>query len=467
MGFFKRNWFVILCAVVGLAGVGLMVAFVSMMTNIQDEMEVAVALHSSLEKLQKDPPNREMIAAVERTTEHVKRQHADVLDQANKRNRREPLRDDVFPRVASIEVPFLFKNDYRAAFLAMMRELNPRAPEGSTEDSFHTPTPREIEQWDERIKRRLAEEAEQRVAAPGGGKPAPGRPGRPPAAPDPAEKKVSAEEEARRDKVRMAMIAKARSLDCYVNRDSFVIHEVYYLDELFKERDIWAAQMSLWVQQDVVRAIAEVNNQAAEAIARRNEALPEGARPVRADVSTMPVKHLVGIRLLAEDGIYDGAESAEGAAAKTASLPPTFTDRSSNELFDVIPFSVELIADQRDIPLIIDRIAQANFFTPVNVSYTELSRQDRLAGNLLYGHEPCIRVDLDFEGYYFRETYHYRMPKDKPEASAGDQETDPDEESEDQLEDYPFMPEAVRERVVADASMAGSHRGFSQSSSGR
>ena len=48
-------------------------------------------------------------------------------------------------------------------------------------------------------------------------------------------------------------------------------------------------------------------------IAERNKTLPSGARPLRADVSTMPVKRLVAIDLLAGDDVYETSIGGGGA----------------------------------------------------------------------------------------------------------------------------------------------------------
>jgi hypothetical protein len=284
----------------------------------------------------------------------------------------------------------------------------------------------------------------------------------------------------------LASIAKARGIYCYVGVDSFQRHDIFFASGSIDEAAMWAAQVALWVQQDVVTALAAVNSQAAALIEARNQVAGNGgSQPQRIDVSTMPVKHLQSIALTAKGDVYLSLGGAPGAggpgggpggpvggipAPQVAAGPGpglSFTERQGNELFDVVPFQVKLICDQRDLPQIIDEVAKVNFYTLVNVSYdraamgggTRAAASMRGAAEYLYGHEPVVLAVLDFEGYFFREAYHYRRP-DQPATQPKPDDADSPMTDEDSLDKYPFMPENVRTLVANGMGMMSLHKGF-------
>lgn len=92
-------------------------------------------------------------------------------------------------------------------------------------------------------------------------------------------------------------------------------------------------------------------------------------------------------------------------------LKPSFTGRTSDDQFDVVRFSVQLIADQRDLLRVADAITRANFYQLVSLNYDAgpVGGQD---GPYLYGDAPVVRATYDFEGFMARKAYEELMPED-------------------------------------------------------
>ena len=171
----------------------------------------------------------------------------------------------------------------------------------------------------------------------------------------------------------------------------------------------------------------------------------------------MPVKHVASLELRLPEQIYEIGMGGESAGGLPDFGSVSFTGRSSNADFDVVPFKVVLVIDQRDLALVINEIARANFYTALNVNYSVVPSptSDDAAIGYLYGHEPIVLADLDFEGYFFREAYHHRWPE------GGPREVEPGEPP-DELTDHPFMPDVVRAALdgAEGMGMMGLHASF-------
>lgn len=173
---------------------------------------------------------------------------------------------------------------------------------------------------------------------------------------------------------------------------------------------MWAAQVTLWVQDDILGALAKVNENAAKQ-------LPEKDRWV----GNLPVKHLQGIWLggyvppaEAAGAPVFGHSSAQAGAAPTGPPPgypaAVFTNRGTMDGVDVIQFALQLVVDAHALPAIIDEICAAGFYTPLNVSYQVISPNPSLEG-YIYGSSGLIRVRLEFEGCFLRKKYEKWMPE--------------------------------------------------------
>ena len=89
------------------------------------------------------------------------------------------------------------------------------------------------------------------------------------------------------DPVYRARVTKARSILCYYDEGTFHRSPLVFQEEAPPPEEMWFAQVGLWIQEDVARAIAELNGEAANQVT--------GTDPC---VQDLPVKRLVFVRVL-------------------------------------------------------------------------------------------------------------------------------------------------------------------------
>jgi hypothetical protein len=202
-----------------------------------------------------------------------------------------------------------------------------------------------------------------------------------------------------------ASIKQARSGRCYANRETFMLPELLNKDEAPTADAMWYAQMMLWIEQDVVSALAAVNQAAAQTLA--------GETPW---VGNMPVKHFQ--RIMVGNYVPPHVEGgvARGGSGGTSEGPPNnssavFTKRGSGDGVDAVQFSLDLYLNPQFLPAVINEISKTGFYTPLLINYTAYSPTTELIG-FVYGSQPVIRANLLFEGCFLRSKYEKWMPPD-------------------------------------------------------
>lgn len=417
MDFVRRNLFLILCGVGAVVGIGLGVTGLRAMPNVVKKMEEAAGVHKALESLQ--PVNPSFIAAEEHRIKTIQEDHAKVLERAKQLYRYEPLVAGLFPKAAAEK-----RIEFRTKYGEAMRELL---------DSLHwggPPTPADIEAMKDKIDN---EKAAQKF----GGEPT--APASAAAVGMHTQAEVLTKIGAKNDQTARAAIAAAQKIYCYaVNffedkppdrvaslefwssmKDSGTV-------EAPETDDVWRAQISYWIQKDVVEAIAAVNEEAGEA-----------AKQAREDqwVGIMPVKEVISIRVSdyvpPQSSLFLPAQPVGyGAALPPGSAESVFTGTASGNSYEVVQFTVKLIMDQRDIPLLVERLCNDSFLTLLRVSYKSVPVNKAMTGKV-YGAEPTVMVVLEFESVMLSEVFRPLMPKevcDKydwikcPEHKADDEE---------------------------------------------
>ncbi len=288
------------------------------------------------------------------------------------------------------------------------------------------------------------------------------------------DKDPDAEKPAGEDPQRVAQIKRAQSIHCYVGdtvEETFtVIPGACDVPEKANPLVMWQAQLTLWIQQEVCLALADVNNAAVKKIKASQENAP-------IDVTTLPVKRIIRLsvgnyrskgpaRQAAEtekggrsgktkkskgrrrdkttpEGAKGGALSGgnlgklmgagrntarttkreeSGASGETIALGlsltgPVWTGREGDQHLDVVPVGMKLIVDERYLLQVIDRICRMNFYVFTQVSYRRLERED-LEGPYVYGPSPLIEVSMTFDRYFYTnvEAYKGLMPPSVHEA---------------------------------------------------
>ena len=449
MDFIRRYLFELACGVVGVAGIVAAAIAYTGYNDIRAELSDAASLARQLEQYRgpQDLCNKQVIAFELQRNEQVDRQLEQVTEAAKQMNQHQPLRDDVFPEPPTRrqDSPFLFRTDYKEKFKQLLDMLQA----GDAPDSD------EIQDMQERInqEQRIPEDQVLGLAPSAGSSRGRGRlkptdyvPPKDMAGPWSAGgAEVSIEELARTNAAVRAALVKAARIRMYANLDSFdIVDNVYIEGPQPTLMDMWSAQMKLWVQENVVRGLAEANEQAA----RRVEA--DGGR---ANVANLPVKHLRAIAVsdyvesLGEAGAaagvgkggdvrgtrmpYVGAGAdaikmaggmGRGGSSGLGGAADSFTQRASNDLYDVMQCRVEMVVDARELLGVINAICRQDFITPINVTF-EAMEPDATFTDYIYGAAPILQATVDFECCFFRELCEPLMPEEvkvlRGMASAG------------------------------------------------
>lgn len=180
---------------------------------------------------------------------------------------------------------------------------------------------------------------------------------------------------------------------------------------------MWLAQMGLWVQQDVVNAIAKLNQSAT-------------------NVDTAVVKELVEIFVPTDRSMYVLPNAAAGAGGGTtpaagagpdaaaASAVPASTDtdpfprdysvsqtgRVCNGVYDVVQFDVVLNVQAKDVERVIQELERSRLIT-VNQAEVQAVNSDAMKfQGYYYGKTPIVTLTLRCEELFLREWTHTLMP---------------------------------------------------------
>lgn len=419
MDFVRRNLFLILCGVGAVAGIGLGVTGLRAMPSVVKEMETAAGVYRALESLQSQSVNPGFIKAETERIEAIQQDHAKVLERAKQLYGYEPLVAGLFPQAAAGK-----RIEFRAKYGEAMKKLL---------DSLHwggPPTAADIEAMKDKIDN---EKAAQKF----GGEPT--APASAPAAGMHTPAEVLTKVGAKNDQTARAAIAAAQKIYCYAinffeDKPPERVASLEFLPTMKDSgtveapvtEDVWRAQLSYWIQQDVVEAIVAVNDEAAEA-----------AKQAKEDqwVGIMPVKEIISIRV--SDYVPPTGEllAVTPVVGYSAAIPQgtaesVFTGTASGDSYEVVQFTVKLIMDQRDIPLLVERLCNNSFLTLLRVSYKSIPVNKAMTGKV-YGAEPTVMVVMDFEAVLLSEVFRPLMPTevcDKyewikcPERKADDEE---------------------------------------------
>jgi hypothetical protein len=224
----------------------------------------------------------------------------------------------------------------------------------------------------------------------------------------PSVSSVRSSGEPKYDPVYRAKVAKAKSILCYYDESTFHVSPFVLQDAAPLPEEMWFAQVGVWVQEDVVRAIAELNQAAADRVTEGDPC-----------VQDVPVKRLVLVRVLgyeveAKEREREGRIWFPALDSGRASVGnyggPSLTGRRCDDQFDVVRFVVSVVIDQRDLLQLIDRISRVNFYQCLSARYEMVDHETAMAQGYFYGTDPVVQATLEFEGYMAREVYGPLMP---------------------------------------------------------
>jgi hypothetical protein len=410
--------------------------------KVVDEMnqELSRIRASEIGNLKRKAQNEETIAAVKRRGELFEAEYARTVEEANRINRRDVLKGGVFPKAEKTATPFEFKDLYKNTAERLYVKL----------DAGTLPTEAEIQEEVQNVQDLILLEKEQKAeeedtTTGGGPSPRLAAGGRRPPAPSPRAPTYeppspmgggrmlaqpggaggrfsgaqnvrggpgmgipsptgSQSDEPKYNPVYRARVSKAKSIHCYYGQNSFDVAPLAYQETAPTPEEMWYAQVGLWIQEDVVKAIADLNRAAAARVSSGD-----------ACVEDVPVKRLVFTRVL---GYQLGEDKGilYFPAAQTSQLGqqgfggPSLTGRTCNEQFDVVRFVVSVVVDQREILQLINQISKVNFYQCLNVTYEAVDQQAEMNEGYFYGTDPVVKATLEFEGYMSRDVYEELMP---------------------------------------------------------
>ncbi len=394
MEFLKKNLIIVICAIVSLLSLVAIFVGQSKIAGAKDVLAQAQKYINTIDTLQRGVPvttpdgrsinlipTDEAIKKLKEISQLYKAQGYQALEQAlrinigydekTKKNRRELLVDGVFPEPATPAKPFGFAKAYHQAIQNLPKRIN----------GGDVPTQDDIERDYELISQDLgflAEQAGSAAGTKGGG----------------GKKKGYTEEDLRKSAQQKAILEKAQSIKVYCKVDVFdKIKEVYTLGtgEPPLTEDMWWAQLSYWLQTDILDAISATNADAKNVI-------------------DAPLKRILNIKMM------HGYVTPEGFIGRDdPGLPDSFTDMASNKYYDVLRFSITVIIDSRQIPLFIDKMYKEGYYTMYLckiasvTQHNEISTKSQVTAEDLYyyGPAPVVEFTSYWETYLLRDFYHW------------------------------------------------------------
>ncbi len=414
MDFVRRNLFLILCGVGSAAGIVLGVTGLRAMPKVLAEMGSAAGVYKSLESLQNKPVTPRSLEAENQRIASIQEDHDKVIERAKRVYHVEPLVAGLFP-AASAEKRIEFRTKYAEAMKKLLDSLHWGGP----------PTQQDIDAIKDKVENEKAADKLPGAETGAGGE-------------THTAADVLTKLGVKRDPQARASIAAAQKIYCYAvnffeDKPPERVASLEYWPamkdtgtvEAPEGEDVWRAQMSYWVQKDVVEAIVAVNEEAAEA-----------ARQAKEDVwvGMMPVKEVISIRV--SDFVPPKGElfAVAQAGGYNIALPPgtaesVFTATASGPSYEVVQFTVKLIMDERDIPVLVERLCNNSFQSLLRVAYKAVPVNKSLAGKV-YGSEPTVNVVMDFETVLLGDVFRPLMPKavcDKYEINCPEHKADDEE----------------------------------------
>jgi hypothetical protein len=170
---------------------------------------------------------------------------------------------------------------------------------------------------------------------------------------------------------------------------------------------MYYAQAAIWMQEDICRAIAEVNAETHDIL----------NAPVKRLVSlTVPPGPLMFLRPPTDNPTGGGSPGdIAGAGGATSAAPRAYysltpTGRTSNAMFDVVTALVVLHVDARHIPRLLTALNHNRFLTVRNMTVSRVDSNNLLDQGYVYGPGPIAELKLDCEQLQMREWTKSFMP---------------------------------------------------------
>jgi hypothetical protein len=190
----------------------------------------------------------------------------------------------------------------------------------------------------------------------------------------------------------------ARNFKIYVEPHAFELNPLISVNIAPAATDIWYAQNSLWIQQDIAKAIADANLHSS-------------------NILDAQVKHLISLQVApppmdtfppasADPSAPAGAGNMPSPATETQPLPVAYsvspTGRASNGMYDVIHFSLLIDVDASHLNDVIESFSKGRLITIYRQDLYALDTSQLASQGYLYGDNRVVRLSLQGEELFLR-----------------------------------------------------------------
>lgn len=189
------------------------------------------------------------------------------------------------------------------------------------------------------------------------------------------------------------------------------------------EDDIWYAQLSLWIQQDIAGAIAATNaNSERGILSAPVKQLVQLNVPIGQNTGGSAGTGRFGAMPPGMPGMMPGAGGEDPAAAAAAGvvsdpaaqLTPNFintpTGRVASGLYDVHDFVLTVDVEAAQLPLLINELTRDRYVAIHSVNMMPVDVNALTTGGFMYGGQPVVRAVLQGEILYLRKWTEAFMP---------------------------------------------------------
>jgi hypothetical protein len=191
------------------------------------------------------------------------------------------------------------------------------------------------------------------------------------------------------DQMRMAVAQKSL---VYVNPDAFDTYPNIAGATAPDPVNIYAAQLMLWVQQDVIAAVSECNKNSA-------------------NVTVAPVKRLIKVQVdptFVRDAAVPTSGDADAPITKAPAVSPT--GRVSNPLYDVVRFTMTADMDATQVQKFARDLSRNRLINAYGINISVVDSASSLSAGYAYGTAPIVNVQLECEALFMRSWAVHLMP---------------------------------------------------------
>lgn len=394
MAFLKRHLLMIVFAVVAVASLGSAVGAYLAGDGVNQQMQAVEQLRSEVQRLRSSAENLETIESRKKRIEEENAELARSLESALAAQtsdpftgrKRELLIPEILPEPKSSGDQINFKTAYQRAFEEMMARTRGRDHANAEEI---------------REQRAIIENKDRPVGSEDKGPwgPVSGSDGSQ-SVEEQKQEKTLAEFLQGYPKARAAEQV-AKSIYMYIDRKAVLPHPMVNKDDTPDEIQIWHAQMTLWIQQDLISGLVRLNE------ARARKLVAEG-READVWVAHMPVKRLEVLAIR-------GRLGRGGGSNQRVRFGESFTGQENDKTKFIVPLQLQLVIEEASLMQVVDSLCEAGYYTPTRIDY-RMVPPNPLQTEYIYGEDPVIQLTIDLEGYFFRDVFEDWIPESLKEA---------------------------------------------------